>query len=752
MRIRPFFVATLAAAGLAAASAERLPIPEHEVANVAAFARLYGVARYFHPSDAAAALDWHRFAVLGVSRARLAKDPGELRSTLLRLFSPLGPGLEIAPRLPEPLEASGAGPLVAWRYLGPGRETTGGFGPYRAKRTVRFAPTIDGFVTVMQNVPAEPLRGRTIRLRGRVRAEVGDATGAAALWLRVDRPGGEAGFFDNMGDRPVRDGAWRTCEIEGTVAADAANVAFGAMASGAATAEFDALELAVKGADGAWAPVPIADGGFEEEIATTGKGWFRAGSSRTARVQRPTRGEAEGRRVLRLSPHGDSGEPRELVPGAPPRAGAHADVPLGRGLFARVPLALADADARTAPERRRSLDVLLAAVAAVPPAGAASRPVERMADVVAAWSVFRHFYPYFSEAGVDWDARLVPALDAARLAASRAEQRTVLRRLVAEARDGHGFVSDPLDVAPRRSLAVRFLPLSGRLVVSASVAEDVPAGAVVTAIDGIPAGRLLGEAASLASGSDRWREAQAAAELARGASGSRTSLTFDDGKGTRTVALAYERKEPPPERRPAAVVEVEPGTWYVDLTRAAWKDVAPRLDALAAARAVVFDVRGYPLDGGTKVLPHLLDEAEADRWMHVARVAGPFGELDGWNGFGWNLAPAKPRIAGKVVFLTDARAISYAESVMGYVADRKLGTIVGSTTAGTNGNVATVTTPGRFVVGFTGMRVTRHDGKAPFHLAGVAPDVAAVPTVEGLRAGRDEVLEKGLEVARRGRR
>lgn len=749
MRTRSLVLATLVAAGIAAA-AERLPYPEHEVANVAAFARLYGVARYFYPSDAAAKLDWNRFAVHGVARARYAKDPGELRNTLLRLFSPLGPGLEVASRLPVPVAPTGAGPLVAWRSLGPGREATGAFGPYRAKRTGRYVPAIDGFVTVMQDVPAAPLRGRAIRLRGRVRAEVGDAAGGAALWLRVDRPGEEAGFFDNMGDRPVRESAWRTCEIEGTVAPDAVNVAFGAMASGAATAEFDALELAVKGADGAWAPVPIVDGGFEEEIATTGKGWFRAGSSRTARVQRPSGGAAEGRCVLRLSPHGDSGDPRELVPEAPPKSGDHADVPLGLGLFARVPLALADRDARTGEARRRSLDALLAAVAAVPAPTRESRPEERMADVVAAWSVFRHFFPYFAEAGVDWDAKLVPALDAARLAASREEQRTVLRRLVAQARDGHGFVSDPLDVAARRSLPVRLLALSGRLVVSASALEEVPVGAVVTAIDGASAEKRLAEGAGPFSGSDRWRAAQAAADLARGVSGSRLSLTVDDGKETRTVALAFDRKEPPPERRPAPAVEVEPGTWYVDLTRAAWKDVAPRLEAIAAARGVVFDVRGYPLDAGMKVLPHLLDAPESDRWMHVPRIVGPFLATAGWNSFGWNLAPEKPRISGKVVFLTDARAISYAESVMGYVADRKLGTIVGSATAGTNGNVASITTPGRFVVAFTGMRVTRHDGKAPFHLAGVAPDVPCAPTVEGLRAGRDEVLEKGLAVARAG--
>ncbi len=85
---------------------------------------------------------------------------------------------------------------------------------------------------------------------------------------------------------------------------------------------------------------------------------------------------------------------------------------------------------------------------------------------------------------------------------------------------------------------------------------------------------------------------------------------------------------------------------------------------------------------------------------------------------------------------------------MGYVGDLKLGTIVGGPTAGTNGNIATFELPGGFHVVFTAMRVTRHDGKSAFHLIGVRPQVAVAPTIAGLRAGRDEVLEKGLEFAR----
>jgi C-terminal processing protease CtpA/Prc len=159
-------------------------------------------------------------------------------------------------------------------------------------------------------------------------------------------------------------------------------------------------------------------------------------------------------------------------------------------------------------------------------------------------------------------------------------------------------------------------------------------------------------------------------------------------------------------------------------------------------------MRGYPTDAGGWILPHLLEGAENDRWMHVAKIVGPFGQVAGWRSIGWNLTPAAPKLSGKIVFMTDGRAISYAESVMGYVAARKLGTIVGRPTAGTNGNIATFFVPGGFSIVFTGMRVTGHDGRSPYHLVGVTPDIAAAPTIAGLRQGRDEVLERAQSIVR----
>ena len=70
--------------------------------------------------------------------------------------------------------------------------------------------------------------------------------------------------------------------------------------------------------------------------------------------------------------------------------------------------------------------------------------------------------------------------------------------------------------------------------------------------------------------------------------------------------------------------------------------------------------------------------------------------------------------------LTDARAISYAETCMGIVEHYRLGTIVGEPTAGTNGNVNSIPLPGGYRVSFTGMKVLKHDGSV-HHGVGIRP-------------------------------
>lgn len=414
-----------------------------------------------------------------------------------------------------------------------------------------------------------------------------------------------------------------------------------------------------------------------------------------------------------------------------------------------MPTALSEAQAVEDGARSKPLDALRAALVGVVDSGDPPDLDTRLADVVVAWNVFRHFYPYWPESGVDWDARLRPQLTLASEATTRAAHRDALRLLVADARDGHGNVLDTRSREGRGLLPVRLGVIEGQLVVTATAAPaEAPIGAVVSTVDGVPAAARLAEAMRLASGTTQWKQTRAAQEIAACPSGTVVKLTIDAGAGPRASSLRCDARQAPPETRPEAVAEMRSGVWYIDLTRARMAQVTPVLDKLAGAAGVVFDVRGYPTEAGAQILPHLIATAEADRWMHVNKIVGPYGESAGWESVGWNLQPQSPRVGGTIVFLTDGRAISYAESLLGYVADRKLATIVGGATAGTNGNVVAFDVPGGFRILFTGMRVTGHDGRTPHHLVGVKPGVPVAPTLAGLREGRDEVLDRAVAMIR----
>ena len=71
--------------------------------------------------------------------------------------------------------------------------------------------------------------------------------------------------------------------------------------------------------------------------------------------------------------------------------------------------------------------------------------------------------------------------------------------------------------------------------------------------------------------------------------------------------------------------------------------------------------------------------------------------------------------------------------------------VVGTPTTGTTGNVTQVSIPSGARFGFTGVVWYNLDG-SHFQNIGILPDVHVAPTIRGVRAGRDEILEAGIRV------
>jgi len=70
--------------------------------------------------------------------------------------------------------------------------------------------------------------------------------------------------------------------------------------------------------------------------------------------------------------------------------------------------------------------------------------------------------------------------------------------------------------------------------------------------------------------------------------------------------------------------------------------------------------------------------------------------------------------------------------------------VVGSTTAGADGNVSAIPLPGGLRSMVSGIGVFYPD-KRPTQRVGIVPDLEVRPTIAGIRDGRDEVLEAGVQ-------
>ena len=69
--------------------------------------------------------------------------------------------------------------------------------------------------------------------------------------------------------------------------------------------------------------------------------------------------------------------------------------------------------------------------------------------------------------------------------------------------------------------------------------------------------------------------------------------------------------------------------------------------------------------------------------------------------------------------------------------------VIGSTTAGADGNVSQVNLPGGLNSMISGLGVFYPD-KKPTQRVGMIPDVEVKPTIAGIRAGRDELMEEAI--------
>jgi C-terminal processing protease CtpA/Prc len=477
------------------------------------------------------------------------------------------------------------------------------------------------------------------------------------------------------------------------------------------------------------------------------------------------------------------------VPGWP---GLHADVEVAPGKTADGDAAFAAAvrlarDGWPAPSPSSSPTL-------PPPSGRPDKPYTEMTDpsleyrllaVFRLWNVFHYFHPYIELAG-DWDAVLPEFIARMETVRDSREYALAIAEMAARTADGHtSLTGNPTLDALYGEAPLPFLVrwIEGAWVAT-TVSEDpairnshgeaepgetgsdaeagtdaktfdyVEVGDVVVSLDGAPvAAREELLRRHLAASTEAGMRRKIADRLLGGPQGSAVAVTVKGRDGRlKTVKLRRGPWTPKPAGETVRLLPDNLG--YVDLNRLTIQEIDGMFERLKGTRGIVFDMRGYPNGTGWDLAARLNvrnarfgalfrrplvtglggDEERAEQTS--VSFAQPLHEADG------------PKYTGKTILLIDERTVSQSEH-LGLFFEAANGTkFVGTQTAGTNGDVTYFTLPGIASVRFSGHEVRHADGRQ-LQRIGLVPDLLAAPTLRGVREGRDEVLERGIEFLKR---
>lgn len=372
------------------------------------------------------------------------------------------------------------------------------------------------------------------------------------------------------------------------------------------------------------------------------------------------------------------------------------------------------------------------------------------------WSVIQYFYPYKALIG-DWDVALTEAIPQFIAARNADEYALAVAEMVARVEDGHsgafghpslatifGTWQTPIEV---REVEKEFVVTGLHARLPADV--DVRLGDVVLSVDGESFGARMERL---------WKYRTASTETARRNRVAETALSGPKGStATLGVRGANQRErlvrvprmpgriEPRHTGEPYRVIEGNIG--YVDLTRLTVPQVDAMFDALKSTGAIIFDMRGYPNGTAWSIAPRINTKgARTGAVFRRVQVSGASSFEESASGFYFEQplpTSDKPKYMGRTVMLIDDRAISQSEHTCLFFEAASDITFIGTPTAGANGDVTSFFVPGGFRVSFSGHDVRHADGRQ-LQRVGIQPHVRVAPTIQGIRSGRDEVLERAI--------
>lgn len=187
---------------------------------------------------------------------------------------------------------------------------------------------------------------------------------------------------------------------------------------------------------------------------------------------------------------------------------------------------------------------------------------------------------------------------------------------------------------------------------------------------------------------------------------------------------------------------------YVTLASIKEEDLVDIMKMFSHTKGIIIDIRNYP----SAFVPYSLGAYFISKYTPFFRSSTP--NINNPGEFTLERADGIIKVGntykGKLVVLVNEETQSMAEFTAMALRAGCNTTIIGSQTAGADGNISEVVLPGGIRTNFSALGIYYPDGKETQQV-GIIPDLVIEPTINGIKSGKDEILEKAISLISEGK-
>jgi len=388
------------------------------------------------------------------------------------------------------------------------------------------------------------------------------------------------------------------------------------------------------------------------------------------------------------------------------------------------------------------------------------------------WNVINYYYPYKYAIGKPWASVLTEMIPVMVGVTDTLSYHKALAKMSATINDSHGSIWPSVftSFTGRYSPPFNFALIGGKAVVTKIVdsllcnGSNIQVGSVISSIDDISIRQRIKANLDYVAASNYGGKLKTMHAFILNSHIPQASYSFQNPDGKKVIAnikqvernFIKEYSDFMKMTSPVIAKVMDGNIGYIYFSNLNNKNLDSAMNVVGKTKAIIFDMRNYPTNGyGIYYVPnYLLSQSKI-----YARNSYPNFTFPGM--FNYKIANDNTNFSkvgkdnlnpyqGKVILLVDHRTQSAAEwACMTLMTAGKV-TVIGSQTAGADGNVTRTILPGNYNINFSGLGIYFPDGTETQRI-GIPIDIKVRYTINDMINNNDPALNRAIEFANQKR-